>query len=422
MIMNFGCLLSNSFALFTTVTRVLGISTRKKEFKSLMKSLSNVFLDSADEVALSNTCTAMVALAKGNHARSSEALLALKSTATSLFKKLVDLSKQKQEIRENGVKDSGEKVDVEDLDIAMNLCLRRLAILSKRWPIYRLIDTGREEDEGVEAVSRAIADYLLAELKAREVTVNEEGTENETIEIPDIWTNDLYSAECHQVVASSVSEGLNFLVGMLAWRFTEELKDDTIEYDEDTVDNHIVLRMRKRVIQTILCCFEHYLDGHEEDMFSDEHHTFATDVNAHGWRVYGDLRALFPHKCAKSPSLLLKKVAIVQDKVLSGAGMRFMASQDYQVRCSLANSVYKLTTPLVARERRRKCGKARGDPSVAVPARSRFGAQLGDWQPYGGKPHFPPRHGQWQGMPRFRSHSDSGVQKGKKPAPKRIKK
>ena len=80
----------------------------------------------------------MTTLAKGDHARSAEALLKLKEIARSLRDKLVELFEEKSAI-EDTEDDDVDEDKREQTEHAISLCLRRLAVMSSRWPLASLL-------------------------------------------------------------------------------------------------------------------------------------------------------------------------------------------------------------------------------------------------------------------------------------------
>ena len=88
----------------------------------------------------------------------------------------------------------------------------------------------------------------------------------------------------------------------------DDLIDNAMEDDEDdnSVEDHVVLRLRIRLLSTLELCFAQYIlsgDDHGDDetsvaQHSEEQHSFSDFVQLAAGKVASDLRTLFQKKYA----------------------------------------------------------------------------------------------------------------------------
>jgi len=326
---------------FTIVPSVLNLSSRKKDFENLCSNLSSIFLESTDPLTLGNCLRAIVSLAKGEHSRSGEALVVLKDLAVHLRNRLQDLMEERATLakKDSAKDDDDEESDDEDVattaDLASSIhqCLRRFNLLTKRWSLGDLL--GDDKDKALEAISESVTAYLTEELTARQIIYHRPETQGDAsaIEVPKVWETE--DEGVHDDVAGSVSEGLQFLLGMAAWRTNDEIQKldgEEAEADYTDVQNHIVVRLRDRIRNLIILCYEHYLEERETDGITDALEQFASAVQEHALRASGDVRGLFPKIWEKAESPFLRACALTDDGLLIGAGVRYVQSQEDRVR------------------------------------------------------------------------------------------
>jgi hypothetical protein len=324
----------------SAVPSVLNLSSRKKEFQFLVANLSSIFQESTDPTTLSNCCRAIVALAKGEHSRSDDARLVLKEIAGNLRTRLLDLLEEKTKRAEHSDdSDDEDEMTQVDMESSISLCLRRLCALSKRWSISGLLGDEDTGDDELETISKAVAVYIAAELKARQIIYHHPETQGDAdqVEVPKIWST--ADDSVHSVVAESVSGGLGFLLTMTAWRLKEEIEridDGFAEYEGKDIENHVVIRMRDRMRSLILLCYEQFIASSASDNFSSVHCEFAITVQEHALRISGDLRSMFPRKWLQARSPFLSACALTDDSTLIGAGVRFVRSQESRVSYRLS--------------------------------------------------------------------------------------
>jgi len=324
------------------VPSVLNLSRRKAEFENLCSKLSELFLESTDPTTLGNCVRALVFLAKGDHSRSDEAAVVLKNLATKLRDRLQELMEQrsklakKDEVADVDSDEEDEAPTAADLASAIHMCLRRLCTLAKRWPMSDLLG-GDESDEGLEFISESVTAYLTQELTARQLIYHRPETQGETqgVEVPKIW-EEHHDESVHVDVAGSVSEGLQLLLGLTAWRIrdeVEEMDEEEQDYNEDQIQNHILVRLRNRIRNIIVLCYEHYVEeANKVEDLADSIWDFSSAVQEVALRAAGDIRTLILKKWSKAESGLLRALAFEDDRVLVGAGTRFVKSQDDRVR------------------------------------------------------------------------------------------
>jgi hypothetical protein len=305
-----------------------------------------VFLESTDRTVLQNSGLAIVALAKGNHARSGEALLHLKKIASSLRDRLLELFEQQaklalgsdQSIRDDDAADD-DSISRTDNFHAINMCLRRLTILSKRWYIPDLLMDGTNEDNSDHALDRlctGISVVVTKNLEARKVVVDEssgDGEDSSEVEIPKIWTTG--DQRIHDLVAETVTEALAFILSNAAWRLSQEIRliDEGVAFSEASNTEHVIVRLRESLAKLISLCFEQYIEVKEgDDKFSPEHIRFSVAIQEQAGAASGDLRSLFPKQWAQSSSSLLRSFSFTKDGHLIGGFVRFLRSQEFTVR------------------------------------------------------------------------------------------
>jgi cohesin complex subunit SA-1/2 len=333
------------------VPSVLNLSSRKKDFQALLSILSKSYQESADPIVIQNCCRALVYFAKSCHSRSDNAILLLNELWATISTRLLDLMKVKaNKTTSTTPSDDDDSMDDENLTTPANaensirLCLLRLSILMKRWPILgRVSDNTNSGDDIREEISLAISSYIATELQSRQIIYpDDEDTidPSDKFRVPEIWST--LDDSAHHVVANSVSDGLDFLLGMVAWRLKDEVQriddGDADDLDPSDIGNHIVLRIRTRIEKLIGLCYEQFLPADNQN-FSESHQVFSVTVQEHGIRVSGDLRTLFPRKWSQAKSPFLTAVAITNDSVLAGGASRFVQSRELTLKGSEDDSI-----------------------------------------------------------------------------------
>lgn len=122
----------------------------------------------------------------------------------------------------------------------------------------------------------------------------------------------------------------------------KDLVDNMDEGDDDdsSIDGHVILRLRNRLLSLLEMCFSQYIlssDEHGDDdttvaKHSDEQIAFADYVQIAAGRTTADLRILFPKEFSDAKNPLLRAVALQDDGRLVGAFVRFVTSKENPLR------------------------------------------------------------------------------------------
>lgn len=353
---------------------VFSLPQRKSDFLALAKNLSDIFLESSDEVVLQNTALSLVSLSRGGHTRAADAHLHLQRVASSLSVRAMELlasepdkgadtkrksphalkksSKRRRSSKASASMNDSDDDEVgsesRDVEYAISLCLRRLRVLSKRCDLAELLDDELSDDDStaqtIDDLCNAVVSGMEKRLKEREIVVDATfGDDGPRVTVPEIWRSGDQSI--HEVVACSVKESLSLLLSVTAWKLCLAQKEDGIlvHEDEDLTsdldqhsdesDKHGVLAHRKQMITLLVLCFEQFLppDANLDDSewaYSKEHVAFADQVQAHAGQVSGDLRSLFMKEWAKAASPLLRECALTDDSPLAGGLVRYLGSKE----------------------------------------------------------------------------------------------
>lgn len=306
---------------------------QKKNFHSLVKMLSSLFLELTDPEILFNCAVTLTAFARANHSRASEALLELTNMACSLRDRILELISKKRLLANK--LDTAAFCEVEN---SKNLCLLRLSILSKRCDIADLFGDGSLEssDTAIRRLLNHVAKDLEYELSVRLVKFEKNDDENENDPdppepiIPDIWK--LAEDQIHQSVADSVIKGLDFLFLAFAWRLKKEIQilndpGKELEMDDENVMDHILLFMRDHLVQLLLLCLDQELDGdeYEDGTFPEAYSSFLSKIQLHAHRTAGDLGLLLPTWMHNARNPVIAKVADLGENLnlVYGAMKRF---------------------------------------------------------------------------------------------------
>lgn len=296
---------------------VLNTSSQRKHFSALLEQLSSLFLTATDYVVLFNCCLALTLLAKGDHTRSSEALVVLKRCTASVCDELTGLLERKAKTEDDDI-----SIDVE---LSISLSLRRLSIVSKRWPLSTLLNGGLN---AVEKLSSSISEVVARYLNERMLVRDEEDEESEEL-APEIWESG--SNELHEAVKDTIIASLSLFLSTTAWALQEQLDLS----GEDREDSTLLLRMRDRVSRTASLCFEIFIE--DNDTYTQHHRYFSRTIQAHAAQVAGDIRSLFPKEWAGSTDSLLRACAFTDDSNLIGGSVRFLLSQESKLRLPKEN-------------------------------------------------------------------------------------
>lgn len=293
-------------------------------------------MDSADPAILKNVCLSISCLVVDDHSRSNDALLVLKKFAVDLRARLIDLLRTKSEFAKGNDERHHNQSTATDaeLESSISLCLRRLCILSKRWSITRLLGKGDSGDADLDEICAIVSNYLEEALKERQSIDHspEAQFDSNRMETAKIWST--VDSNVHAVMAESVSEGLNLILAMTAWRLNAEIElidQGKVDYDAADIQNHAVIRLRDRLLNLIVNCHEHFIEPCILHNLTEVQKQFALAVQQHALRVSGDLRSLFPRKWRDSISPFLVACSLADDSILTGPTVRFVRSQTKRV-------------------------------------------------------------------------------------------
>jgi len=118
----------------------------------------------------------------------------------------------------------------------------------------------------------------------------------------------------------------------------DDLIDNASEEEDDTtVTDHVVLRLRSRLLSILELCFAQFIPASEREsdeestvaQHSEEQHSFADFVQFAAGKVTSDLRTLFPKEYGVATSPLLRSFSLQEDGRLIGAYVRFLDSKEH---------------------------------------------------------------------------------------------
>ena len=295
-------------------------------------------MESSDEIVLQNCCHTLSFLATADHARHDEAMTKLHDILAALRKRLDELIAQKEEINARADESDSDQMDVdgeetssENVDHLISVVVRRIATLSKRWPLADLLD---ERDEDEEEVADKLCDQIF-QLVTKELDVRKPITEEEEkLEIPGIWKK---PNNTHKYVAETVKAALDILLSNAAWAMRKKVAEldslpSKLSAEAESDEPNVLVIKRQRVDTVLSLCFEQYLD--EENIVSEDHRAFSEAVQEAAGRTAGDLRGLFPRAMVNSVHAVLREAALVDDSHLIGGHARFVKSHENKVSLS----------------------------------------------------------------------------------------
>lgn len=287
-------------------------------------------MESGDSTVLQNCCHALTFLATVEHTRQDEAVSILHDILVSLRKRLEELARKRAQLDEKEPEESDTEEDGDGgsgkIDHSISLVIRRIAVLSKRWPLADLIDESDvDEDEIVDQLCQQIFRLTKHELDIRKPI-----TEGDKTETPDIWKKPKKS---HKPVAETVVAALDVLLSVTGWavhKTAAELKVSSAAAKLRVTEKaNVLVAMRQRVVTLLSLCFEQYLE--DSSAVSEEHLEFAQTVQEAAGNTGGDLRALFPRALKTCVYPVLSEAALVDDNLLIGGYVRFIRQQEMKV-------------------------------------------------------------------------------------------
>ena len=319
---------------------VFSLPQRKGDFISLVKRLSDIFLQSSDETVLENVALSLRYLSDGDHSRAPDGSLQLKNITQELVDRLVDLfedspsdgsqseatSKRKRRStakspnkRRRGESPSSrastanvtddedddgidESSTIAETEYGIYLNLMRFRILFQRCNVspYLQDDDGdaSDIDDGVEAICSVVADGIAKRLNARKPSAaKDDRTEDGSVgastatKHTSIWDKD--ENNIAKVTAKAVEQSLLLLVTATGWKLREVLEEENLVVDdddddimeeadkddeEDEIEDHVVLRLRDRAIALVELCYEQFVDDSAVDEDDESIATHYTDA------------------------------------------------------------------------------------------------------------------------------------------------
>jgi len=369
------------------VPTVFSLPQRKQDFMSLIKNLGEIYLSSSNEDTLDKTARSLSSLCKGNHARVTESKAQLRKVVVELRDRIVELMSSddstiatsamsvvnsesefasKSSKRRSGRKKSPragaspatEKTSLTDDDTrgsadadteySIFLNVRRLRILAKKCDLSEFFDDTNNVNQ-LELLCNFVCDGLKSRLRACKPVDLRVNADEETAADKLIEDGDVLGA-----IGKSVNEGLQLILSVTGWFFfsyqdeedlvknKKDLVDDMEDGDDDdsSVDDHVILRLRNRLLSLLELCFSQYIpssDEHGDDdttvaKHSDDQISFADYVQIAAGRTTADLRMLFPKELSDAESPLLRSVALQEDGRLVGAFVRFISAKEHSLR------------------------------------------------------------------------------------------
>lgn len=304
----------------------------------MLKTLSNCFMESSDQQVIQNCCHSLCFLAHASHSRQDDALAVMRDVFGALQERFSELMEKKDKLDSDDESDDEiEESDIEKIDHSISLVLRRMAILSKRWPLVDLLDGDSKEDEiEIDKLCDQIFEFTKNELDRRQPV-----SSNDAMRLPSIWKK---TSKSHEYVVDSTQACLDILLSTAGWtvRKVEAELDDHLDSDddsshastvEDDEENPLIV-VRRRIEVIISLCFEQFML--DIDNQSEDFRNFSHKIQTMGGRASGDLRTLFPRAWENSIHPLLRKAALVDDHTLVGGSVRYLRQQSKKVRYYLS--------------------------------------------------------------------------------------
>jgi hypothetical protein len=313
----------------------------------------DIYLLSTDKDVLRNCARSIRYLSEGNHARSNEAINGVKKLVGKVRDSILHHISEGKDISIDLSKASNgtdEQVKVEN-ETALYLGLLRARILSWMCMFSEYLDDDVKCDAAEELFS-AVADGLAHRLASFNITPRsgeDDASDNTRVEI---WNASV--SQLSTLAARSVDEALQFLLSVIAQKVHDVQHDENLimsdDRDEssdngdddrdDAVDDHIVLRLRDRLISLVESCFQHFIDTNTKLKCSSAQKAWSESVQKSAGDVASDLRTLFPREWSNASSPLLRSFAITDDSRLIGGYVRYLhAIEEEQVRTQDSNAL-----------------------------------------------------------------------------------
>ena len=327
--------------------------------------LTDIYLLSTDEQVIMNCARSIRFLSEGDHARSTEAKRSVKRLVSVIHEQVLEHLTEQQE--ENSVQDdeskdshrtsSRRKTSVQGLDsddedtvdkgastkidneTSLYLNLQRARILSWQGIFASYLDDG---EDSLEEMCNFVSDGLIQRLSSFQQdsqTVDDDETADKTTNKRWDFSNDRLPI----VTAGTVDEGLRFLLALTAQKLSDAQNDNNLvlddgidaiteaddeDGDEADVDDHIVSRLRNRLIALVDRCFQNFIDEESGIEYTLAEKMWSTRVQDSGGEIASDLRTLFPREWSNASSPLLRSLAITDDGRLIGGYVRYLKAME----------------------------------------------------------------------------------------------
>lgn len=341
---------------------VLTVTQYKANFESLLKNLSDIFLQSYDEIVLFKIVMSLVHLSQGQHARAKDTQATMSRIVKELYDRIAPcLTKDRTSKGSPLEKDSeaspkrngrgsrrssrASKKDKEetatamsaesytDIECSLSLNLLRLKVLSYRVDISTYFGRDALEDDGnVEDFVNLLMDGMTDRLNVRSNRKN-------TLD----WSSD-EKIDAYSTVV--IDEGLQVLLTILAWNVSSALKKEPVfiadandpnmdligEIPEgETAVDHFTLRLRNRLIALVIMCFDQFISEDNDESVCAHRINWSHSIQESAGLIACDLRMLFSKEWSDAASPLLRVLSITDDSRLIAGYVRYLRSRSSEM-------------------------------------------------------------------------------------------
>ena len=362
------------------IPSVFSLPSKKNDFSMLVKNLCRLFLESTDEIVLSNITENLATFVDGDHTRVAEVRSQVKKLASALNDRLMELlragdpeaqSKDKSPVRvsprnrgrssrkspgSTSRSSDGEFLSSPEVDMehSLYLSLLRWRVLLQGCPLAFLFDV-KDDDDEVEEFFNAISEAIGKKLADRKPIFDDEESRMDDgtvcVALPEIWKT--ADAAVHGEVAMAVDETLQILNIVLMWKLYETRKErnfvfalardnedeeeaerrlNELESEEVDPEDLTLLQMRKRVVNLLGMCFDQYLPTESEDLqYTEEHDEFSLSVQSSAGRNACNIRVMFPREWKEARDPVLRALALTSDNELIGGFARYFQFKEPEV-------------------------------------------------------------------------------------------
>lgn len=347
------------------------VSTQHKpNFDGLLKNLSEIYLQTSDEIVLYKIVLSLSHLSQGKHTRAKDTQAIVGKIVKTLYDRIVpcltpDRSSEDnildKESETSPAKDSrrsrrsprlskNDKDDhltiaisaesQTDTECSLSLNLLRLKVLTYRIDTSPYFARGTaQEEEKVEDFTDALVDGLTHRLNLR---TNRKSNSNWSSLEPNEQKIDGYATV-------AIDEGLQLLLTILAWNLSAALqKEATIiadgdnealmdadcdDSEGDSVVDHFTLRLRNRLIAIVGMCFDQFVSEEDGETVCAHRFDWSYSVQESAGLTACDLRMLFPKEWAVAASPLLRALSLTEDQHIIYGYVRYLRSKSAEMVC-----------------------------------------------------------------------------------------